>query len=126
MDLSKNSISNIIESFHSNDVALASIEQLKKEFRRNGIDLQISDIGSTDYNLLINEVAHPIEFLIEKDLQRLMQLLYSVDIPDQLSKRAFNSNDPILHIAQLIVNRSIQKVLIRRAYSSGSTFTDPI
>jgi len=71
----------------------------------------------------IYEVIHQgVAELLARDLQQLFQLLYRIDVKENLVKDAFEqagqSNDVAARLTDLIIIRLQQKAEIRRRYSS--------
>ncbi|MDH5367029.1 MAG: hypothetical protein OEW67_08590 [Cyclobacteriaceae bacterium] len=77
----------------------------------------------THHNILSDlkeQLTKIISFLLDKDLQRLLNAMYRIDISEQKFKEALAINPPsevASAIAQLIIDRELQKVITRRKYS---------
>lgn len=66
-----------------------------------------------------NRLTKVVAYLLEKDLQRLVNGLYKVDVDERKVKAAFTQEDPqqiASSIARLILERELQKCIIRRHY----------
>ncbi|MBS1626089.1 MAG: hypothetical protein JSS76_00875 [Bacteroidetes bacterium] len=64
-----------------------------------------------------------IEELIDKDTEKLMWVLYRIDVSEQKVKEALAANTSANHaevIADLIIARQIEKVKTRAEHSSGA------
>lgn len=61
---------------------------------------------------LTNEIA----LLMDSDMQKLMNILYRIDVSENEVKVAFSVNHPAKEIADLIIKRELQKVETRRKY----------
>ncbi|MBC7485330.1 MAG: hypothetical protein H7282_01060 [Cytophagaceae bacterium] len=91
------------------------------------MDDLLSKINALDKTTSWNEesiydVIHQgISELLARDLQQLFQLLYRIDIKENLVKDAFEqagqSNDVAARLTDLIIIRLQQKAEIRRRYS---------
>ncbi len=68
------------------------------------------------YELLRQMLSKVILRLVDRDMNRLMQILYRVDVSEEKVKRAFQgefSEIPI-QLADLIIERQLQKVFTRK------------
>ena len=81
-------------------------------------DLNIEDQGLVFSNMekLEDWLAGEISLLIDQDFQRLMNILYRIDVSEEKTKMAFASSDMAKTIAQLIIDRELQKVATREKY----------
>lgn len=69
---------------------------------------------------LKKQLSRIISYLIDKDFQRLLNVLYRIDINEEKFKIALTLDPPsevAPAIAQLIIDRELQKVITRRKYS---------
>jgi hypothetical protein len=84
-------------------------------------DLQISDQGVTFSKIdrLQSWLAEEIRMLIDGDFERLMNVLYRIDVGEDKVKTALSGNDPAFEIAGLIIERELKKVETRRKYGSS-------
>lgn len=67
--------------------------------------------------LLIRQV----NYLLERDFERLLQSLYRIDVSEQKFKASLVSQNPAAEIAELILERELMKVKTRRWYASRLT-----
>lgn len=83
-------------------------------------DLDILDPGLAFSTIekLINWLTGEIRILIDRDFQKLMNILYRIDVNEEKTKMAFATNDPANEIAKLIIERELQKVESRKKYKS--------
>lgn len=65
-------------------------------------------------NILVRQVL----YLLERDVERLMQAMYRIDVPEQRFKSALVSEDPAGQLADLILQREMMKVQTRRWYAN--------
>lgn len=61
-------------------------------------------------------LAREIRALLDQDFQRLMNILYRIDINESKTKLALSSDNPANAIAALIIERELQKVESRKKY----------
>lgn len=62
-----------------------------------------------------------ISYLLDKDFNRLINAMYRIDISEEKFKAALNAPNPedvAPTIARLIIQRELQKIEIRKKYSS--------
>ncbi len=95
------------------------VAQLQKDFDDIEVKVEITDNGNP-YLQLCQAVVPIVDWLLEKRPERLFALFYRIDIPEQTVKALLV--DPEVSIAQaytdLILNRELQKVIIRNFYSN--------
>ena len=87
-------------------------------------DLQIDApvlINLTDIEALKLWLAKEVDQLLHRDFQKLVNLLYRIDVGEDRAKAAFASADSenlSMKLAELIIARELQKVETRRKYRS--------
>lgn len=87
------------------------------EMTNKDVGLSLSPTSIPDYNELVKELARAIEYLIEKDFEKLMHILYRIDVSETKVKAAFGlEQDVAQQIALLIIEREEQKVITREKY----------
>ncbi len=67
-----------------------------------------------------NKLIFAVKHLLESDLEKLVNILYRIDIEEDKVNRALASNgteEAVSGIADLIIQRQIQKLEIRKKYS---------
>ncbi len=78
---------------------------------------------SISEDLLQQELAGFIEYLINTDFERLVQILYRTDVSESWLKKILHSkpaeNTSII-IAKLIIKRELEKIESRKKYSNRS------
>ncbi len=77
-----------------------------------------SQPGSDAVSILEEQLAAQINYLIEKDFNRLLNLLYRIDVSeDKIKKALLDNTDPAGQvIAQLIIERQLQKIASRKRF----------
>ena len=81
------------------------------------VGLSLSPSTILDYAQLIRELSRAVEYLIDKDFEKLMQILYRIDVSETKVKLAFGLEHNVAYeIALLIVEREEQKVITRVKY----------
>lgn len=83
-------------------------------------DLNLEDPGITfsTNEKLTSWLAGVIGILIDRDFQRLMNILYRIDVDEHKIKEAFADDNPALKLAELVIMRELQKVESRKKYKS--------
>lgn len=111
------------------ELAILTIAQIKKDFLSNGLEIRLEADEHPTYEKLKSELSAVLDWLFENDSQKLMQLLYRIDLPEQkLNEALAAARDEAVSalIAALIVQREAQKVIIRKFYQNTSAQqTDP-
>ncbi len=97
-----------------NNLLISIINQLNKDFAQSNVvlELPISATPSEIAEILVNKVTH---LLISNEVD-IRSLLYRIDVSERKIKNMpqFSAED----IAQLIIDRIIEKVKMRALYSS--------
>lgn len=68
---------------------------------------------------LVKQLAEAIVFLLLHDMEKLMNILYRIDVFERDTKAAFAQNNPeqiAPRLAELILQREMQKAKTRLAY----------
>ena len=112
---------NVARFLDSAAVVQETAEQIMKDFAMFGITITFS--GNTDqaYRELHEQLVDQIRHLLANDYQRLLSVLYQVDITQREITRAglelpdYNEMEVLAH--QIIV-RDLKKVLTRRYFKS--------
>ncbi len=87
------------------------------EITNKDVGLSLSATSIPNYSALVKELTRAIEYLIEKDFEKLMQILYRIDVNEAKVKIAFGlEQDVATQIALLIIEREEQKVITREEY----------
>lgn len=97
------------------EIQKESVDLIVKNFElsKTGIPSQIT------IEELKNILSKKIQLLLEKDVEKLLQILYRVDINENKSKIAFSKKSVsliALNLAELIIQRQIEKMKTRERY----------
>ena len=81
-------------------------------------DLNLKEPGLIFSSLdkLIDWLATEIKQLIDEDFERMLTVLYRIDVNEEKTKEAFTMSDPSRQLARLIIERELQKVASREKY----------
>ena len=98
------------------EILMAVIRQLNK-------DLQVDWHWEPDADLKEKMILKVLEWVNDTMRNRpdhLASVLYRVDVPEAVTKRCWQQSTPDEALCYAILDRELQKVIIRRAYGSGS------
>jgi hypothetical protein len=79
------------------------------------------------FDLLKEQLASHISFLIQSDFQKLVSILYKVDVSESKLKHLLKENqgfDAANIITGLIIERQLQKIKSRREYRNNENISD--
>ncbi|MCB0496998.1 MAG: hypothetical protein KDC79_12740 [Cyclobacteriaceae bacterium] len=80
-------------------------------------DLGVAIAMPPDFDEFVKELSKAIQYLIDTDFERLMQILYRIDVDENKVKLAFGlENNVADELALLVIEREKQKVLTRAKY----------
>ncbi|WP_242927662.1 hypothetical protein [Pontibacter vulgaris] len=95
-------------------ILTSAANQLQKLFDTN-------ELQAPDRDQLLRKLTHAVAYLLRTDLNRLMHILYRIDVEERLVKQAMapaSVDEDIAHnIALLILQRELQKAHTRQKYS---------
>lgn len=108
--------------YHRTDLLEKVVQQIQKDF--NWFSFTIVFEGQAEvsaYQQLFDQILPLVEEMLNDNYTKLLSLLYRIDIDEAfLNKRlkevAHADTDEV--IADLIIKRELQKVIIREAYSA--------
>ena len=79
-------------------------------------DLSVPESNPDSLEYLIDWLTNEIAQLIDRDFNKLLNMLYRIDVNEQKAKKAFADAYPAREIAILIIEREKQKVETRAKY----------
>lgn len=95
---------------------LLTAEQVRKDFAMFGLDVEFSGQTAFVYQELFTQLEKHIAFLLERNYEKLMSLLYQIDLGQKELQKAGQGN-PYGTVAELITHmileRELKKVLTR-------------
>jgi len=89
--------------------------------------LEIDLPESISFDLLKERVSSHINFLIQTDFQKLVSILYRVDVNESKLKHLLKENqglDAANIITELIIERQLQKIKFRNEYRNDENISD--
>jgi len=93
-----------------------TVEQIKKDFSFFSLAVHFSGNKDTAYQELCDQILPLIRELMDKDHQKLLSLLYRVDINEK-ELGLTNKQEAPQHLTGLIIKRCLQKVVLRKLFS---------
>ena len=89
--------------------------QLIKDFERGGLENYLQPLVSFEYNDIRQQLNKTLSEILDKESSKYQPLLYLIDISEKDISTIFNqqNNDRILTIADLIIKRILQKVVLK-------------
>jgi hypothetical protein len=88
------------------------------------------ELDTPDVSVFKTNLTKQLHFLLEKDTATLWNGLYRIDVSENKVKEIFqgipDSNDIAEKLCSLIVERLIQKMIIRTKYSSNSDLDETL
>lgn len=106
----------LIEILRTDDFALKTQFQIKKDFGMFGIFLFDQTNPDPTYDQLFIEVNTGLAEVTEQGEQALLRLLYQIDIPEKDFLTAVSSENFIEQMSQLIIRREAYKVYLRSKF----------
>lgn len=109
----------ISHTIQANQFLAETTQQLKKDFLTVGINFDI-DNPVENYIQLFSFTSNLVEALNEKDPKRIINLLYRIDLPEKKVQLEMQKSELSFSelLAELIVKRELQKVIIKNYYSN--------
>ena len=89
--------------------------------------LEIDLPNTSSYEQLKEKLSHHVNHLIQFDFQKLVTVLYRIDVNEEKLKFMLEENtdkDASSIIADLIIERQIQKIKYRQQFSQGDKKMD--
>jgi hypothetical protein len=112
------SLRRMMEELSELKLAEESVQLIEKDF---GLEERQIVIGSDDASEeLHRQLTRIVQYLLDKDFNRLLNAMYRIDIPEQQVKNILNIGKPdqlASDLADAIIQREKQKVITRFKYS---------
>jgi len=81
---------------------------------------EVENLPDTDLEALYFKLSRVVLHLLHTDMNRLLHLLYRIDVEEQQVKQAMVADDAEIiaeRLARLIIKRELQKAQLRTKYS---------
>ena len=92
---------------------------------RQSMDIDLPE--NISFDLLKERLSSHINFLIQSDFQKLVSILYRVDVNESKLKHLLKENqglDAANIITELIIERQLQKINFRNEYRNDENISD--
>ena len=89
--------------------------------------LEIDLPENISFDLLKEQLSSHINFLVQSDFQKLVSILYRVDVNESKLKHLLKENqgfDAVNIITDLIIERELQKIKSRQEYRNDENISD--
>jgi hypothetical protein len=115
------SLSELSPYYERTDLLEKVVEQIKKDFNWFSFEITFTNKEESPYIELFNQILPLVDELLNDNYPKLLAMLYRIDIDEdflnkKLKESAQADTDEV--IADLIIKRELQKVIIREIYSS--------
>ena len=110
--------------YNRQDLLEKVVAQIQKDFDWFNLEVKFTNnLELSAYQELYEQILPLIEEMLNDDYIKLMSILYRIDIDEDFLNRKLKeipNADTDEVIADLIIKRELQKVIIKHIYSSGS------
>lgn len=103
------------------EIVRETAAQIMKDFGMFGVEITFSGDIENAYEELLRQLTAQITLLIQENYDKLLSVLYQVDITDREMVRAGKELPHYSHtelIAHQVIFRDLKKVLLRRYFKS--------
>ena len=106
------------DSIEENSFLNETVEQLEKDFLMIGVNFDVPK-PILNYSSLFNFTFNLVDALNEKDSQKILNLLYRIDLSEEIVKNEMEQTDFNFSkmLSEMIVKRELYKVIIRKKIS---------
>ena len=106
------------DSIEENSFLNETAEQLEKDFLMIGVNFDFPK-PILNYSSLFNFTFNLVDALNEKDSQKILNLLYRIDLSEEIVKTEMQKTDFNFSkmLSEMIVKRELYKVIIRKKIS---------
>ena len=91
------------------------------------MESRLDEESKSDYDRIFKWLKMEIEILLDQDFERLLNILYRIDIGEEDLKRALSlesSADLASLLTDLVIKRELQKVESRKRYKVNPNYSD--
>ncbi len=99
---------------------ISSLSLFEKDFQLDKSYLNLKERKEIAYDEAFLMIMRVIEDLMAKDFNRLINILYRIDVSEVKLKEALalSTDNPASIITKMILDRQLQKIELRKKYSS--------
>ncbi|HOI86399.1 MAG TPA: hypothetical protein PLV51_00920 [Lentimicrobium sp.] len=109
-----------VEPFKAREeVIRQTVDQIRKDFAMFGMDVDFPLSMHMVYDDLFTHLEYHLNGLLTGNTQKLMALLYQIDLPEKDILAAWEAHPELSHaqvIAELVIYRELKKVIFRNYY----------
>ncbi len=113
---------NNVQSFlNKEEIVRDTAEQIMKDFGMFGVEISFSGNIDKAYEELFDQLVGQVEYLLSNQSERLMSILYQVDIHNrdiQRTQNEFPNYTLVEVVSHQIIFRDLKKVMLRRYFKS--------
>ena len=105
----------------------ADIRREAGSLLQRSFELTVSADDGMELKEVRRVLIEKIKFLLDHDFEKLISILYRIDVPEEKAKRALATSpekNPADVLADLIIERQVQKVKSRTEFGSGDGSED--
>lgn len=95
----------------------AMSEQAQKDFDRFGYQLNFTEGGTVSFENYRLQLEQQLKQWCKNDAERIPSLLYHIDLPEHMLPAGYGCK-AVDRLAELILQRELIKVVLRKLYSS--------
>ncbi len=103
--------------FKDHELIELTLVQIEKDFDSIELNLRAVEKGVDYFSDLVTDLSYTVESLMTSHPEKLMNVLYRIDLPENLISQTFSNPSPTKKISELILKRELQKVVLRKLYS---------
>ena|GEM_PF-5334009 len=92
-----------------------TLAQLAKDMRSNG--LESTWAADAPIEMILPQLESDVRTFSQREPERFSSLLYTVDVPETRVRDAYGTPQPFRAMAELLLMRCLQKVVLRRRFS---------
>ncbi len=111
-----------MEEKHKYQLVKDTAAIISQDFDWPRFDEQIKANNKAAYEQLKKKLTRAIRELIDHDMERLLQVLYRIDVDEKRSDTILSTSPPPKipeQLAKLVIERELQKAYTRQLYRDG-------
>ena len=102
---------------NDHEVIRETVLQIKKDFSIFDFEITFSGNEKSAYPELKSQLVSLFQKLLQHDSEKVFALLYMIDVSEKLIKQVPDVVPFSEHVAELVMERELRKVVIRKLYS---------
>lgn len=107
----------LLQQFESREFVLKTQQQISKDFAAIGCPFH-SDFEQTPLRteVILEQIQFQLNEVQKQSSSLLHQLIYQIDLPENVYIEALSSEDPTKQLAEIILRREAYKVYLRSRF----------